>query len=89
MPFDIYGESLRRGYCEVHPHVNQSYPCDLCYAEHDRQSEKEREKKQYEAMEREMYAEQERQYWKAMELEQYRSLPLYDRDPDLLTDKRF
>lgn len=32
MAYDIYGNDLRRGYCEVHPHVQQEYPCDLCYA---------------------------------------------------------
>jgi hypothetical protein len=30
MAYDIYGNNLRRGYCEVHPHVNQEYPCDIC-----------------------------------------------------------
>lgn len=31
MAYDIYGNDLRRGYCEVHPHVHQEYPCDICY----------------------------------------------------------
>jgi len=30
MKFDIHGNDLRKGYCEVHPHVNQEYPCDIC-----------------------------------------------------------
>jgi hypothetical protein len=30
MAYDIYGNDLRRGYCEVHPHVYQEYPCDIC-----------------------------------------------------------
>ena len=30
MNFDIYGNRLARGHCEVHPHVHQEYPCDLC-----------------------------------------------------------
>ena len=33
MAYDIYGNDLRRGYCEVHPHVHQEYPCDICYRE--------------------------------------------------------
>jgi len=33
MSWDIYGNVLRRGYCEVHPQVNEEYPCSLCYAE--------------------------------------------------------
>lgn len=33
MAYDIYGNDLRLGYCEVHPHVNQQYPCDICYRE--------------------------------------------------------
>jgi hypothetical protein len=33
MSWDIYGNTLRKGYCEVHPHVQEEYPCSLCYAE--------------------------------------------------------
>lgn len=33
MAWDIYGNNLRRGYCEVHPHVQQEYPCDICCRE--------------------------------------------------------
>lgn len=30
MAFDIYGETLEKGHCEVHPHINQEYPCFQC-----------------------------------------------------------
>jgi len=30
MAFDIYGNILRNGYCEVHPNVHEEYPCALC-----------------------------------------------------------
>lgn len=30
MAWDIYGNNLRSGYCEVHPHIQQEYPCDMC-----------------------------------------------------------
>lgn len=33
MAFDIYGDPLRKGFCEVHPQVNEEYPCSLCYSE--------------------------------------------------------
>jgi len=33
MSWDIYGESLRRGHCEVHPHVHEEYPCSVCIRE--------------------------------------------------------
>lgn len=33
MPYDIYGNYLRPGYCEVHPDVRGEYPCDECLAE--------------------------------------------------------
>jgi hypothetical protein len=33
MSFDIYGNNLRRGHCEVHPHVHEEYPCSVCLAE--------------------------------------------------------
>lgn len=31
--WDIYGNHLKPGHCEVHPHVAQSYPCSTCNAE--------------------------------------------------------
>ena len=30
MSYDIYGNNLRYGYCEVHPHIHQQYPCSQC-----------------------------------------------------------
>lgn len=33
MSWDIYGHELRRGYCEVHPSVHESYPCSVCQEE--------------------------------------------------------
>ena len=33
MAYDIYGEPLRYGHCEVHPHVHEKYPCSVCLAE--------------------------------------------------------
>lgn len=35
MSYDIYGENLRRGYCEVHPHISEEYPCSLCCLENE------------------------------------------------------
>lgn len=34
MTYDIYGETLERGHCEVHPWVHVSYPCPICIQEH-------------------------------------------------------
>lgn len=36
MSWDIYGNHLRRGHCEVHPHVHEEYPCSICMAERNR-----------------------------------------------------
>lgn len=33
MSWDIYGNPLQRGHCEVHPHVHEEYPCSLCMSE--------------------------------------------------------
>ena len=33
MPYDIWGQPLARGHCEVHPHVCEEYPCSACYSE--------------------------------------------------------
>lgn len=30
MSWDIYGNPLRRGHCEVHPHIAEEYPCCVC-----------------------------------------------------------
>jgi hypothetical protein len=33
MAFDIYGERLTPGHCEVHPWVAEEYPCFQCGVE--------------------------------------------------------
>lgn len=30
MSWDIYGNPLTQGHCEVHPHVAEEYPCFVC-----------------------------------------------------------
>ena len=30
MPYDIYGQPLRPGYCEVHPDIHEEFPCSEC-----------------------------------------------------------
>lgn len=30
MSWDIYGNPLRRGHCEAHPHIAEEYPCFVC-----------------------------------------------------------
>lgn len=39
MAWDIYGERLEPGHCEVHPYVNVEYPCHVCLEERKRQKE--------------------------------------------------
>lgn len=53
MSWDIYGNPLRRGYCEVHPNVHEEYPCSICMAERNhpqinRHAHEEFERLQYE-----------------------------------------
>ena len=46
MAYDIYGNILQRGHCEVHPHVHEEYPCSICMAErqqHDQQQSHEQQ----------------------------------------------
>lgn len=43
MSFDIYGNRLERGHCEVHPHVHEDYPCSLCMSESRRRQTERRE----------------------------------------------
>jgi|GEM_PF-6882202 len=33
MNWDIYGDRLTQGHCEVHPYVAEEYPCSVCLAE--------------------------------------------------------
>ena len=42
MAFDIYGENLRGGHCEVHPWVHEEFPCSICYSESDQRHEQEK-----------------------------------------------
>ncbi len=42
MAYDIYGNVLRQGYCEVHPDVPEPYPCSECYQEVEVRCEEER-----------------------------------------------
>ena len=39
MSYGICGNPLRRGHCEVHPHVHEEYPCSVCVAESRRHQE--------------------------------------------------
>jgi hypothetical protein len=47
MSYDIYGNNLRRGYCEVHPHVHQEYPCDICFKDIEQNNRKNRNQYPY------------------------------------------
>ena len=42
MAWDIHGNQLRKGYCEVHPHIGEEYPCSLCQMEIDRDNNRRR-----------------------------------------------
>lgn len=33
MSYDIWGNPLKSGYCEVHPDVHSPYPCECCLEE--------------------------------------------------------
>ena len=33
--YDIYGDELRSGHCEVHPFVHEPFPCYLCMMQDD------------------------------------------------------
>ena len=35
MSYDIYGNLLKKGYCEVHPDVNEEFPCHKCRDEYE------------------------------------------------------
>ena len=59
MSFDIYGQNLRRGYCEVHPDVPEEYPCFFCRQEYDNHKhQKEEYERSMAIQEEEYYSEQ-------------------------------
>ena len=59
MSYDIWGNPLPRGHCEVHPHVHEEYPCSVCMAE----------KRQREQVSQQSEAE----YYMQMEIEKLKS----------------
>jgi len=67
MSYDIYGNNLKRGHCEVHPQVAEEYPCSLCYQQDESRN---RDKQQYNDMGRQ----QEKEYYEGMEREHYGEL---------------
>ena len=60
MGYDIYGQNLASGHCEVHPWVGETYPCSLCYAESEQQRH---QQTQTDTREAEYYAEMERAHY--------------------------
>lgn len=52
MSYDIYGNHLRRGYCEVHSDIPESYPCSICSMESEQYY---KEQDQYDQYANEMY----------------------------------
>jgi hypothetical protein len=62
MSYDIYGNTLRRGFCEVHPHVNEEYPCSLCYAETNNKNARKQQEQEY-------HRQQEKEHDRIQELE--------------------
>lgn len=64
MSYDIYGNNLRRGHCEVHPHVHEEYPCSICYIENTLNEER----KELERLERQHYEEQEQEYYERLHI---------------------
>jgi len=55
MAFDIYGEHLERGHCEVHPYVHEEYPCSLCIEEQQLQQRQIEEYSEHYREEAELY----------------------------------
>ena len=48
MGYDIYGNNLRNGHCEVHPNVHEEYPCSVCISEWEKSAaEKRTQEPQY------------------------------------------
>ena len=55
MPYDIYGNNLRNGFCEVHPYVEQEYPCQICCQEIEREKQRQRENREHSQLQNKQY----------------------------------
>lgn len=53
---------MRRGYCEVHPDIPESYPCSECTSREE-EPYPEQERDYYDGMERHYYAMVEQYWW--------------------------
>jgi len=77
MSYDIYGNNLKRGHCEVHPQVGEEYPCSLCYAEDNNRSrnkQRNSQEQEYYSQEQEYYRQQEKEHYEAQERGYYEAL---------------
>ena len=63
MAYDIYGNHLRPGHCEVHPDTRGDYPCSCCIEESHRHELERAEIDAYEADLREQWEEEMRNRW--------------------------
>ena len=61
--WDIYGEKLLPGHCEVHPWVHCEYPCPVCLSEN--------EKSNQDKIAEQEYWEGARIHYEKLELEQF------------------
>ena len=68
MAYDIYGNNLRPGHCEVHPSVHEEYPCALCMSESQQRDQNQAQQIQ-QSIESQMRAEIERLQTKVEQLE--------------------
>lgn len=47
MPYDIYGNKLKKGHCEVHPDVPEEYPCNYCLLAHEQEKIRQQQEEEY------------------------------------------
>ena len=45
MAFNIYENDLEKGFCEIHPYVQQEYPCTICISENTERLQKKQDNK--------------------------------------------
>ena len=87
MPYDIHGNNLRNGFCEVHPYVEQEYPCQICYQEIEREEQRQRENREHSQLQNEQYHLQtalQQQHIEKLEAEKKELLEALEKVTDLL-----
>lgn len=89
MAYDIYGNHLHNGNCEVHPWITEEYPCYVCRQQDlETQRQRKMEKQMYDDMQKDILAHEQNEFAKNNSQEYCTLLEKEDELKSLLTEIR-